>query len=295
MSNALTKALPGLSEPAILEDLDFEALLARRKELVVQRGNQLGLNLRDYIDQPFEVGNILLEDASHEDMLLGNRINQVYRSRLLYFATGGDLDHVAEDYGVTRLAGEEDEDLRTRVRIHNRGSSSAGPDDWWRFHAMKADERVEDVAVTRVLIGPQNQQRGLVELAVLAQTSDGIPSNEILANVLAVVSCSSVRPVGSSVRVVAATSKPFDVKARIWLLPGVDKTVFSGLETRLRQAFSQVRALGFDIAPSWICAQLQAPGVQRVKLVGFDEPLRVAMTAAPRLDNIILEFAGYDR
>ena len=134
---------------------------------------------------------------------------------------------------------KNDGDLRTRVRIHNRGSSAAGPDDWWRFHAMKADERVEDVAVTRVLIGPQNQKRGLVELAVLAQTSDGIPSDEILANVLAAVSCSSVRPVGSSVRVVAATSRPFDVKAHIWLLPGVDRAVFDGLEARLRAAFAQ--------------------------------------------------------
>ena len=57
----------------------------------------------------------------------------------------------------------------------------------------------------------------------------------------------------------------------------------------------KVRALGFDITPSWLISAIAGFGRAAVKLSGFDEPLRVALTAAPRLDNIELEFAGVDQ
>ena len=111
--------------------------------------------------------------------------------------------------------------------------------------------------MTLIPVGPDNQRRGLIELAVLAQTADGIPSNEILENVRAVVTSRAVRTLGSSPRVVAATTRPFDVRARVWLRTGAAVTIADGLEARLRKAFARERGLGFDVAPSWIIAQLQ--------------------------------------
>jgi phage-related baseplate assembly protein len=295
MSRSLSDALPDLPLPEVIEELDFEIILQRRKALVIETGDALGLNLRDYLERDFEVGSILLEDASYAEMLVRSRINTVYRSRLLYFAKGSDLDHVADRRGESRLPGESDEDLIERTRIRVRGSSAAGPDDWWRSKAMGADERVEDVAVTRVGVGQGNQERGLVELAVLAQSEDGVASEQLLEKVRRAVSNRAVRPLGSSVRVVAATTKAFSIHARIWLLPDAGVGVFEGLEGRLRAGFAKVRSLGFDIAPSWVAAQLQAPGVQRVELLGFDAPLIVSNAQAPRMEEVDLELMGIQK
>lgn len=294
MSEALDEVLPDLPQPQVIEELDYEVILARRMSGVIRAGDELGLNLGDYIEQEFDISRILLEDASYAELLVRSRINQVYRAGLLWFASGADLDHVADRHGVSRLAGEPDEDLRERVRIKVRGSSAAGAQDWWRQHAMRADERVEDVAVTLIPVGPDNQLRGLIELAVLAQTADGIPSDEILENVRAVVTSRAVRTLGSSPRVVAATTRPFDVRARIWLRAGAAISIADGLEARLRKAFARARGLGFDIAPSWIIAQLQVPNVQRVELVDFDAPLVVPDTKAPRLETVEIKFMGHD-
>ena len=294
MSQSLDETLPSLPQPQVIEELDYEAILARRMSGVIRAGDELGLNLGDYIAQEFDISRILLEDASYAELLVRSRINQVYRAGLLWFASGPDLDHVADRHGVSRLEGEPDEDLRERVRIKVRGSSAAGAQDWWRQHAMRADERVEDVAVTLIPVGPDNQRRGLIELAILAQTPDGIPSAEILENVRSVVTSRAVRTLGSSVRVVAETTKGFDVRARVWLRPDAPVTIADGLEARLRKAFARERGLGFDVAPSWIIAQLQAPGVQRVELEGFEAPLIVPETKAPRLETIEIEYRGYD-
>ena len=117
MNQILDDTLPALPQPQLIEELDFEAILARRMSGVIKAGDEVGLNLREYIEQEFDISRILLEDASYAEMLVRSRINQVYRAGLLWFATGPELDHVADRHGVSRLFGEPDEDLRERVRI----------------------------------------------------------------------------------------------------------------------------------------------------------------------------------
>jgi phage-related baseplate assembly protein len=286
--------LNALPKPTIIEELAFEAILARRKDTFALAAQAHGLDLGEFLMLESATETILLEEAAYSEMLLRSRMNELYRASLLYFATGAELDHVAESYGVTRLAGEPDEDLRERTRIYNRGSSSAGPDDWWRFHAMRADERVEDVAVTRVdfPIPGINQVRGKIILSILAQTADGVPSTEILDNVRAVVTSTRVRGVTTEVVVEAATSKPFSVVANVWLLPTAQRIVFDNLETQFRAAYAKTRALGFDITPSWVIAQLQKPGVQRIELVTPSAVLGVTSKEAPLLQNVNLTLAG---
>ena len=284
-----------LAQPEVIEELDYDVLLKRRLGVLKREAARRGVDISEITELRTDPGRILLEEASYAEMAIRSRQNHIYRSRLLYFAKGADLDHVAEEYGVTRLENEPDEDLRIRVRIHNRGSSAAGPDDWWRFHAMKADERVEDVAVIRVPIGPHNQQRGLVRLSILAETPDGVPGEDVLENVRAHVTSDAVRPLGSKVEVVAATSRPVTVRAHIWLLPETQHFVFEKLETGLKQAFADTRALGWDVTPSWIIGQLQQNGVQRVELLEPTSVIKAAPGEAPLLKRIHLELMGYDR
>lgn len=286
--------LKALARPSLIEEFDFETILQRRKDVFVLAAQAAGLDIGEFIMLESATETILLEEAAYSEMLLRSRINEIYRSRLLYYAEKSELDHVADEHGVDRLANESDADLRNRVRIKNRGSSSAGPDDWWRYHAMTADERVEDVAITRIHfpIPEPGQVRGKITVSVLAQTPDGIPSEEILANVRARLLSTAVRGVTTEVEVVSATSKSLDIAAKIWLLPSSTDAVFASLEATLRSAFAKTRALGWDVTPSWIIAQLQQPGVHRVELLSPTLPVVSAPSEAAKLNSITLTLQG---
>ena len=292
---------PDLSKlplPKVIEEIDFETDLQRRKDKLIALDQALPedqqIGIAEFINLESEPIVKLLEEASYETLIIKNRINEVYRSKLLYFATGADLDHVAEEYGVTRLDGEPDEDLRQRVRIANRGSSSAGPDDWWKRHAMGAHELVEDVSVERVPIGDDNSQRGFVRLAILAQTPDGIPSEEILTAVRDVVTSDHVRNTCAKVEVVAATSISFDVGAKVWLFDDAPPGTFDTLEQALRDEVAKDRRLGWDVTVSWLVAKLHQPGVYRVLLTEPTETIRASRMRTPVIGNVSLEYMGVD-
>jgi phage-related baseplate assembly protein len=286
--------LANLPEPAIIEELSFEAILARRKDTFALAAQARGLDLGQFLMLESSTETILLEEASYSELLMRSRANKLYRASLLYFSTGTELDHVAEESGVTRLIGETDAQLRTRVRIKNRGSSSAGPDDWWRYFAMTADKLVQDVAVTRAdfPFPAPTQKRGEIYLSILSTADDGVPTPATLAAVTRVVNSTAVRGTTTTPIVRAATSKTFNVGANVWLLPTAQQSVFDSLEATFRSVYAKTRALGFDINPSWVVAQLQQPGVQRVELTSPTAIVPVADWEAPLLTSVSLNLAG---
>lgn len=290
------KDLAALAVPQLIEELSFEAILARRKDIFATVAKARGLDLGEFLMLESATETILLEEASYAELLLRSRINEMYRSNLLYFATGAALDHVAEQSGVTRLLGENDTDLRNRVRIRNRGSSSAGPDDWWRYHAMSADDRVEDVAVTRIQypIPAPGTPRGKIILSILARTPDGVPPPDLIDIVEKAVNTTAVRGTTTEVVIRAAPSKLFNVFGRVWLLPDTNSAVFATLETTFRAIYTKTRALGFDITPSWVVAQLMQPGVQRVELASPLQIVPVAADEAPLIGSVSLILSGRD-
>ncbi len=285
-----------LPEPTVIEPLDYEADLRRRKDKLIDLDEALPVeeqnNIREFIDLESELSVKILEEATYAEMILRNRINQAYRARLLYFATGADLDHVAEEYGVERLVDEPDEDFRERVRISNRGSSSAGPDDWWRKHALAAHEQVEDVSVDRVEIGPDNEERGFIRVAVLADTDDGIPSEEILTDVRNKLTADDVRGVCVKVEVVAATSLVFDVTAKIWTFENAASDTFDNLEAQLRAAVAENRALNWDVTTSWITTQLHQSGVYLVELEAPTGTVTANKMQTPVIGTVTLTHEG---
>jgi len=280
--------LSQLPEPALIEELDFDAEIKRRKDRLVE----LYPPAAEWIDNPGAPGVKQIEAAVYKEMVERNKVNVLYRSNILYFARGTSLDHIADRYGVDRLDGESDEDLIRRIRISNRGSSSAGPDDWWRKHALAAHERVEAVAVYRVPVGTENEQRGLVQLSILSKDPDGVPSQEVLDAVRARVTRRDVRNICATVQVVAATSITVDVEIKVWLRKDAVPGVFESMEQRLRDAVAGSRALGWDLTPSWIVAQLHTAGVYRIEVVTPAEPVSVPFDVAPVLGNVSLTNEG---
>lgn len=284
-----TAALAGLPEPQVVDEPNYQGDLEARLADYSARMVAAGFDAPDILDLESAPERILLEEATYRSMLLTQRINAAYRAGLLYFASGADLDHAAELSGVTRLDGESDAALRTRVRVSNRGSSAAGPIDWWRAHALAADAAVEDVAVTRPSypVPAPGEVRGTLTVSVLSTGVDGAPTPETLSAVEAALTSPAVRGAATVIRVQSATQTVVDISADIWLTEDAPASAVDNLPSALATAWSQSRGLGWSVRESWLVAQLMQPGVARVELVGWAD-VEMAASEAPRLGIITL-------
>ncbi|ONI55811.1 hypothetical protein N500_1132 [Wolbachia pipientis wUni] len=94
-----------MQQPNIIEPLNFEEIFARMKEELVCRDETFSALVES--DPAMKV----LEVAAWRELLLRQRINEAVKGNLLKFATGEDLDNLAEFYGVERQKEEEDETI----------------------------------------------------------------------------------------------------------------------------------------------------------------------------------------
>lgn len=268
--------------PSIIEELDYEAIL---QEMIAD------LQARDpsYTEiLESDPGVKILEVAAARELTLRQRINDAIKATLLRFSIASDLDNLAAFYGVTRLEGESDDALRLRTIERIMGSSTAGGRAWYRFQALTASPLIADVNVDSP--GP-----GQVRVSVLSKDGDGTADAELLGLVDAVVQSDTVRVITDTVTTVSATIATVNVNADIWLLPDTPIAVFNGLEATLRAAFDAEAGLGWDVTTSWLIAQLQRPGVQRVRLNAPVAQLACDAATAPALGTVALQFAGRDR
>jgi len=150
--------LTRLPPPAIVEPLDYEALLAALKADLAGRAPELAPVLA-LESEPLVK---LLQVAAWREMEIRARVNAAARAILLPLAAGADLDNLAARYGVVRLAGEDDERLRARVLIAYHQLAGAGSVAGWRFHALSAHP---DVVAADVW----SPRPGAVTVAVLAR------------------------------------------------------------------------------------------------------------------------------
>ncbi len=288
--------LSSLPVPVVIEDLDFEAVVARQKAKFQEIWTAVRLSNPELALPEYDVSmletdpvTVIIEAESYREVLLRARVNDAARSNLLKFSVGPDLDHLAADHGVARLADETDAALRSRVVLADQGRSSAGPEEWYKYHARSASPAVRDAAVYRRGAGPE------IEVAILAQNDGGVPSAALLATVEAVVTSSSVRSINDIVTVVAGTKMVLDVAADIWLLPETPVAVFEGLETRLRLALDSEGGFGFDINESWLKAKLMAPGVANVVIGTPAGDMVMADNAAATFGAVTLTLKGRSR
>jgi phage-related baseplate assembly protein len=217
------------------------------------------------------------------------RVNDAARANLLAFAAAGDLDHLAAFYGVARLVGEADAGLRARVVLAILGRSTAGPEEWYAYHALSADVRIKEVRVHRIDGGPE------IGVSVLSNEDGGVPDQAMLDAVEAAVTAPSVRVISDVVTVAAATQSTENIAAQIWLLPGTPYSVFEGLEDVLRAAWDAESGIGFDLNPSWVAAKLHVPGVAKVSVTSPSAPVVVADVLAVAIGDMTLTYAGVSR
>lgn len=288
--------LSTLPTPQVIEALDYDALVTRQKETFQTLWEAVRIANPDLELPQYDVAMlesdpimILIQANAYRELGERARINDAARSNLLGYATGADLDAVAADHGVTRLVGESDIALRERVVLADQGRSTAGPEEWYEFHARSVDADIRDVAVYHTGTGPE------IEVAVLTASGGGVPGAELLAAVTAKVTAPDVRSINDIVSVVPAVKTTVDVAAEVWLLPDAPMSVFDGLSAGLTAAHEAESGIGFDVNRSWLIARLAPNGVSKVSLTAPASDVVMDGFSAAALGTISLTYMGRSR
>lgn len=239
-----------MQQPNIIEPLNFEEIFARMKEELVKHDASFTALVES--DPAMKV----LEVAAWRELLLRERINEAVKSNLLKFATGNDLDNLAEFYGVERENGENDESFRKRIKAKIVGWSTGGN---YRYYALSADTRVKDALV-------ESPVPGKVQVSILSTelSTTGIPLEELMEIVKNQLNREDVRILTDTIEVVSCNIIEIDIHSRISIKrPDIIETV----KKKFIEKFEASKRLGWSITRSWIIANLFVDGVENVELI----------------------------
>lgn len=268
--------LSQLAAPDIVEELNYEILLAERKATLISLypEDQQEAIARTLTLESEPIVKLLQENA-YREVIWRQHVNEAARAVMLAYAAGNDLDNIGANYNVTRLVitpGDEsslpptpavmeaDTDYRLRIQQAFEGMSVAGSTGAYQFHGRSADGRVADISV----ISPEPAN---VTISVLSRENNGVASEELLAVIRNALNDEDVRPVADRVTVQSANIIDYKVDASLFLYPGPEsEPVLSAAKAKLKSYISAQHRLGRDIRKSAIYAALHVEGVQRVEL-----------------------------
>ena len=272
--------------PNVIESLDYETILTRRKAAFVARWPQDQQQAwRDTLALESSPVTKLLEENAYLELLLRARINDAAASNLLAFARDRDLDRLADFYGLERRAGESDEAFRVRIRERIRGASTAGPAAHYRWHALSADPAIRDAHV-------DSPRPGLVRISITSHS--GTVNADLLARVRDHLNRNDIRVLTDTLDIRAATVKTIDIAATIWLLPDGNADLINTLPDTLRAAVGSQLGLGRDLTRSWLIRTLHAEGVQRLILTAPEQDVVIAADEAAAIGAVKLTLGGRD-
>ncbi|BET30090.1 baseplate J/gp47 family protein [Wolbachia pipientis] len=220
----------------------------------------------------------ILEVAAWRELLLRQRINEAVKGNLLKFATGEDLDSLAEFYGVERQNEEDDEHFRKRIKAKIAGWSTGGSKEYYKYHALSADSRVKDALV-------ESPIPGKVQISILSTTT-GIVSEELLEIVKKQVTRDDIRVLTDTVTVVGCNITEIDIHSRMSISPVISK---EEIKKQFIKKCEASRRLGWNVTRSWIIANLFVDGVENVELIEPKEDVVVLGNECANLRNLKIE------
>ncbi|MFT0820059.1 MULTISPECIES: baseplate assembly protein [Wolbachia] len=259
----------------IIEKLSYEEIFSRMKEELVRRDETFSGLVES--DPAMKV----LEVAAWRELLLRQRINEAVKGNLLKFATGEDLDNLAEFYGVEREKEEEDERFRKRVKAKIAGWSTGGSKEYYKYHALSADSRVKDALV-------ESPIPGKVQISILSTqlSTTGIVSEELLEIVKKQVTRDDIRVLTDTVTVVGCNITEIDIHSRMSISPVISK---EEIKKQFIQKFELAKRLGWSVTRSWIIANLFVDGVENVELIEPKEDVVVLGNECAALRKLKVE------
>lgn len=266
-----------LPAPQVVEQIDYEQILAERKAYAISLWpieEQAKIAAR--LEMESEPLTKLLEENVYRETIWRQRVNEAATANLIAFAKGSDLENLAANYNVNRLViqaanptamppvpqlMETEDSLRERTQMAWEGLSTAGPRNSYIFHARAADGRVADATA-------ESPSPAVVVVTVQGMSVDGTAEPELLDVVKTYLSDDDRRPVGDRLTVQAAQILRYPIKAKLYLLTSGPETepARAAAQKRLQAYVHQRRRLGMEVSESAIHAALHVEGVRKVEL-----------------------------
>ncbi len=261
-----------MQQTNIIEPLNFEEIFSRMKEELISRDESFTALVES--DSAMKV----LEVAAWRELLLRQRINEAVKSNLLKFATGEDLDNLAEFYGVERQKEEDDERFRKIIKAKIIGWSTGGSKEHYRYHALSADSRVKDALV-------ESPIPGKVQVSILS-TELSTLQEELLEIVKNQLNREDVRILTDTVEVVSCNMIEIDIHSKISIKrPDIIET----MKKKFIEKFGTTKRLGWKVTRSWIIANLFMEGVENVELIEPREDIVVKVNECAFLKSLNVE------
>lgn len=266
-----------LPDPNVVEQIDFEVILAERKAYAVSLWP---------VDQQAEVAATLalesepltklIQENAYRETLWRQRVNEAALGTLLAKAKGKDLDQVAGNVNVLRLivvaanssaipptpaVMESDDSLRERAQMAWEGLSTAGPKNSYILHARSADGRIADATA-------ESPSPAVAIVTVQALLGDGAVEQAVLDLVSAYLSDEDRRPVGDRLTVQSAEVLRYAVDATLYLATNgpEGEPIRAAAQAKLSAFVAQRRRLGVEVSESAVHAALHVEGVRKVVL-----------------------------
>lgn len=290
--------LSQLPAPDIVDELDYETILAEKKARLVslypkEQQDEIAATL-ELESEPMVK---LLQEGAYEKMLLLALMNEKARGILLAYAKRTTLEHIGALFDVDRLlispgdpdqgidpVYEDDNSLRERIQLAPRGFSVAGPDDAYVFHARAADGRVK--AATAYSPSPC-----VMIVTILSREGDGTASQELINIVDKALE--KKRPQADEVIVQSAKIVPYAIRATLRFFNGPDRAVaLAEAKKKTLQFAESMHRPGSEVTKDGLYASMRVAGVQKVLLDTPAEGVPIAIDQAPYCTGIELTDGG---
>lgn len=248
--------LSKIPAPPVIAQISFEVIYQDLVNDIVRRAPELA----DALSIQAEPLTILAQAFAYREMILRAECNALVQSRMLAFATGADLDHIAAGHGIVRLADETDSALRGRVVASFDAKTTAGAEGTYRLFAMSASPLVKDIQVVSPV-------PGAITIYVLSHAASGLASAELMDTVDAAVNATDVRPMNDVVTVQSASIVEYTIAATIYVFSGPDSSTIRQSVRNALQAYADATD-SLNVSPyrSGIVACCMQPGVRNANV-----------------------------
>lgn len=303
--------LSRLPAPAVVETLDYEAILAALKADLIARAPELAPVLA-LESEPLVK---LMQVAAWREMVLRQRVNDAARAVMLPWATGADLDNLAARYDIARLPGEDDERFRRRVLIGYHALSAAGSRQSWMLRALSVSTDIRQVdvwadrpgrvkvcllarvaaqaaamteaqaAIGEALFGRHPQHDAATPMRWRAATA----ADAIVAQVAQTLLAEDVRPLTVEVDVTVARVLPVAVRATLIHPPGPDGATLAQAARARVLMLAAHASFRVDLTRAQLIAALMGDGVRDVLLHAPTQDVPAGPGEIPAITDIIID------
>jgi len=246
----LAPDLTQLTPPQLIEEVDFEVILAEQKAWTLARWDEVravrpDLPALDTLGLETEPMTIILESYAFRETLVRALVNDKARAVLLAYAVGSDLDAIGaffSTYRMTVVAAdpangvaaimEDDDRFRRRIQLAPEAFSTCGPRGAYIYWALTLTTDIADAWA-------YSPSDGRVNVVVSGPNGADV-SDDILGQLVRRYADEDIVPLTDRINVYRAVRQEYAFEVTAFFARGPDPTIIeTAVETSLRKFASE--------------------------------------------------------